>query len=344
MKNNKLFSALTKGFAVFCILALAGVCGFSFWRQNRLLKEKEDALNQQNKTLEALTAEKETLVESLADREAYINEFDSVLFAAKEEEDFSEQNPDSSSGSTDETDEDADGAEDKGTDSSSTSYKNKFKDLYAKTASKDDSKESIICLTFDDGPSHNTPKVLDILDEYNVKATFFVVKTEDESSIPYYKEIVERGHTIAIHTASHNYKKIYASVDAYLEDFNEVYSLVVEETGVKPTLFRYPGGSTNCLSYDSGKAIMEEMERRGFTYYDWNVSSGDGGNQATRDTIYDWVTVNSAKRSYSVVLMHDSGGKAETVAALPSIIETLQKRGCKFQSLDETSKPVQFGK
>lgn len=341
MKKNNLFSILVKGFGIFCLLALIGICAFSFLRQNRLLDEKETELRQQKQELEDLTSERDLLVASLSEKEAYIDEFDTTLFAKKEEEDFPQPETDTTEDTGKES---ADSSAKDETPASSGSYKKKYKSLYAPKEEHSDTSDKIVCLTFDDGPSQNTPKVLDILDKYNIKATFFVVKTDNEEFIPYYKEIVERGHTIAIHTASHNYKKIYASVDAYLEDFNEIYTLVEKETGVKPALFRYPGGSTNCQSYASGSAIMEEMERRGFIYYDWNVSSGDGGNQATRDTIYDWVTGNAAKRDYSVVLMHDSGGKAETVAALPSIIETLQKQGCKFQSLDQTSTPVQFGK
>lgn len=336
MKKNILFKKILIGFGIFSLVAIFSLLGFATWNQYTKLSEKEADLREKNKTIESLTNEKETLENSLADKDAYIAEFDTTLFAAKEEEDFFQQNPDKKEDVTTE-EEDKD-------DSSSTSYKKKYKNLYATKTEKEGTGEKIVYLTFDDGPSHNTPKVLDILDAYGIKATFFVVKNEEEPYVDYYKEIVDRGHTIAIHTSSHNYKKIYASVDAYLEDFNEIYSLVYEKTGVKPNLFRYPGGSTNCSSYAAGEDIMEEMERRGFIYYDWNVSSGDGGNQATRDTIYDWVTMNASKRNYSVVLMHDSGGKGETVAALPSIIETLQDEGCEFRSLDETCTPIQFGK
>lgn len=341
MKKNNLFKTIAKGFCIFCVVAILAGLGFVTWHQYKLLDQKETALCEKEETIETLTTEKETLEISLADKQSYIDEFDTTLFAAKEEADFLEQNP---SDDTEENNADDDTEAEDSKSNSSASYKKKYKNLYAPKNEKDSSTEKVIYLTFDDGPSHNTPKVLDILDTYDIKATFFVVKTDEEAYIPYYKEIVDRGHTIAIHTASHNYKKIYASVDAYLEDFNEIYTLVEEETGVKPTLFRYPGGSTNCQSYAAGDDIMKEMERRGFIYYDWNVSSGDGGNQATRETIYDWVTMNSSKRDYSVVLMHDSGGKAETVAALPSIIETLQDRGCEFRSLDETCTPIQFGK
>ncbi len=338
MRRKSLFQKVVKGFGIFCVVALFVTLGLAAWYQNDRLQKTDAKLKKQTNELAELTTEKESLEKTLTNKEAYIAEFDTTLFAAKEEEDFLEQNPPSEEELEEETEEEEEPS------SSSASYKKKYKNLYASKKKEGSSGEKVVYLTFDDGPSHNTPKVLDILDEYDIKATFFVVKVDEEPYTDYYKEIVDRGHTIAIHTASHKYQKIYKSVDAYLEDFNEVYSLVVEKTGVKPNLFRYPGGSTNCQGYAAGDDIMKEMERRGFTYYDWNVSSGDGGNQATRDTIYDWVTGNAGNRSYSVVLMHDSGGKAETVAALPSIIENLQSRGCTFKALDDNSTPVQFGK
>lgn len=100
-----------------------------------------------------------------------------------------------------------------------------------------------VYLTFDDGPSDLTPEVLDLLDKYDAKATFFVVYTDDEEYTSYLKEIVDRGHTIALHSYSHDYNKIYKSVDAFLEDFEKVYNWVYEETGVRPTLFRFPGAA-----------------------------------------------------------------------------------------------------
>lgn len=329
MRKKHFLKNILISLCIFSLIAISVTLGYVLWKQQSLLREKTFSLETQKETISNLTAENQTLKDSLTDKEAYIAEFDSVLFDSKGE-DPNTENP-SASNSQEE-------------DPSGTLYKKKYKNLYVSKEQKDNTKGKIVYLTFDDGPSHNTPKVLDILDDYGIKATFFVVKTEEESFMKYYKEIVDRGHTIAIHTASHNYKKIYSSVDAYLEDFNEIYTLVYEQTGVKATLFRYPGGSTNCKSYKAGEDIMTEMERRGFTYYDWNVSSGDGGNQATRSTIYDWVTGNAKNKSRSVVLMHDSGGKAETVAALPSIIETLQQQGCEFRPLDETCTPVQFGK
>lgn len=333
---------------ILLLVGTSGLLGFAAFKQNALLKEKDKKLAEVKSSLDAASDDTASLKEEILNLKSTLADCSSYL----SEEDLDSENnlPDSSnstaendsSNETDQTDdeEDSDSADESDKEKDSLAYQKKYKNLYV--SDKDASSGKVVHLTFDDGPSQNTPKVLDILDKYDVKATFFVVYNDEEPYCNYYKEIVERGHTLAIHTASHNYKKIYASVDAYLEDFNQIYSYVYEKTGVRPTLFRYPGGSTNCLSYNAGPAIMEEMERRGFTYYDWNVSSGDGGNQATRSTIYDWVTSKAVKLNESVVLMHDSGGKGETVSALPSIIETLQDAGCVFEPLSSSTEPVQF--
>ncbi|MDO5126956.1 MAG: polysaccharide deacetylase family protein [Eubacteriales bacterium] len=198
-----------------------------------------------------------------------------------------------------------------------------------------------VYLTFDDGPSDLTPEVLDLLDKYDAKVTFFVVYTDDEEYTSYLKEIVDRGHTIALHSYSHDYNKIYKSVDAFLEDFEKVYNWVYEETGVRPTLFRFPGGSTK------GKKsivndIIAEMERRGFIYYDWNVSSGDGSNLTTTENILENVCTNVGSFDQPVVLMHDGVGKNATLKDIPMLLEILAEEGYEFCLLDKNLKPIQY--
>ena len=102
------------------------------------------------------------------------------------------------------------------------------------------SNDNVIYLTFDDGPSRNTIDILNILDKYNIKATFFVTGNESEQGIAVLKEIVKRGHTIGVHSYSHDYKKIYSNVDAFLDDFYKAFDYVYKNTGVKPTIFRFP--------------------------------------------------------------------------------------------------------
>ena len=202
-------------------------------------------------------------------------------------------------------------------------------------------KEKTIYLTFDDGPSPRTEEILDILKKHNIKATFFVVKCKDEY-IPYMKRAVEEGHMIGVHTASHKYNEIYKSVDAYLRDFTECYDFVLENTGKAPTIFRFPGGSVNNYNASTRKEIVREMTRRGFTYFDWNVESGDSASKASAQTIYNNVINGCKGKQRGVIIMHDSIGKNTTVEALEDIIVKFEEDGWKFASLDNTVKPMIF--
>ncbi len=205
--------------------------------------------------------------------------------------------------------------------------------------------EGTIYLTFDDGPSKRTPEVLDILKKYNVKATFFVCGGTDEESAALMKRVVDEGHTIAIHSISHEYKKIYADVESYLADFYETYMCVYEATGVKPEIFRFPGGSINSYNRFTYMQIIAEMTRRGFVYYDWNVSGEDAVKGADKTTIYsnimNYISTDGTDRA--IVLLHDSADKDDTVAVLPSVIGQLYAYGYKFDKLDNGVKPVTFG-
>lgn len=231
------------------------------------------------------------------------------------------------------------------TEQTTTGYTSKndpYPDLYAaKDGSTPKNREKYVYLTFDDGPSDLTPKVLDLLDEYDARATFFVVCNKNEENAKYLSEIVDRGHTLALHSYSHNYSQIYRSVDAFLSDYEKVYNWVYEETGYSPSLFRFPGGS-NKPSSSVGNGIIAEMERRGFTYYDWNVSSGDGSNLTTTENIIDNICSNIDNVENPVVLMHDGTGKDATLKALPAVLKNLSDAGYEFRALTDTSTPVQY--
>ncbi len=199
-----------------------------------------------------------------------------------------------------------------------------------------------VYLTFDDGPSYLTPQVLDILDRYQIKATFFVTYTEKPEIVPYYNEIVKRGHTIAIHTASHEYEQIYSSMDAFIADFEKIYNYVRDLTGVSCQLYRFPGGSTTNLNLGIREQIKAWLEQRGIIYHDWNVVNGDGAT-VTADEAYHNVVDNIVQRTHPVVLMHDGVKKETTVEALPRIIETLQSWGFTFAPLDPSVEPIRQG-
>lgn len=188
--------------------------------------------------------------------------------------------------------------------------------------------KKIVYLTFDDGPSDLTPQFLDTLDRYGVNATFFVTYQPQHEDI--YKDTIARGNSIQIHTASHDYDKVYASEEAYIADFNEIFEYVKNVTGTTPNYFRFPGGSTNSYGKSIVKSIAKDMKTNGYDFVDWNVSVGDGSAKATKDSIIAKIQAESEGKNHIVMLAHDSGTKTETLAALPEIIEYYKANGYEF--------------
>ena len=201
------------------------------------------------------------------------------------------------------------------------------------------SENKIVYLTFDDGPSENTKKILDILDKYDAKATFFVTGNGKKYN-QYIKLALEKGHTIGLHTYSHNYKKVYSSVDNYFNDLNKLGEMVKKEIGFVPKYIRFPGGSSNTISRKYCKGIMTNLttivQQKGYQYYDWNVSSGDasGNNVAVNKIIKE---STSSKANNIMLLAHDTRAKSTTVKALPKIIEHYQALGYTFKGIDDTT-------
>lgn len=182
-----------------------------------------------------------------------------------------------------------------------------------------------VYLTFDDGPSKHTEEILDILDEYGVKATFFVVGKEGEENVKRLQMIYERGHTIGMHSYTHDYSEIYESVEAFRADFLESKQYIYDAIGVETTHYRFPGGSSNALSDLSMQVFIDFLEEQGMEYYDWNVSSGDGSSILLPvEMILENCTKKLAKYDTAIILMHDTASKTTTVEALPQIIETIQ--------------------
>lgn len=198
-------------------------------------------------------------------------------------------------------------------------------------------------LTFDDGPSERTAEILDILKRLDVKATFFVVGQTNQRAAELMLRIVEEGHTIGAHTFSHSYAKIYNSVESYLDDFYQIFNLIRENTGEAPRLFRFPGGSINVYNAGLYREIIAEMLRRGFIFYDWNVSSADASiPKINKEQILRNVMEGSNGKIRSIILLHDSSSHNDTVAALPNMIGELQKMGFRLNRLTEQEKPVAF--
>lgn len=198
-----------------------------------------------------------------------------------------------------------------------------------------------VYLTFDDGPSDNTYSILSYLEQYNVKATFFVVPNRSEGCYAKLKAIAAAGHSIGVHSASHVYKDIYSSVEAYLDDFHEAWDIIYNATGIKTEIFRFPGGSVNDFNTETRDKIIQEMTRRGFRYYDWNVESGDVDG-ATWTDMYNSIPSDIANCYRSIVLMHDSNSTPNTVLVLGDVLHVLVSDGYKFDKINNDTRPVQF--
>ena len=203
--------------------------------------------------------------------------------------------------------------------------------------------EKTMYLTFDDGPSERTDEILEILAEKDAKATFYVVGQTSQENLERMKKIAEQGHTLAMHSYSHDYNKIYASVEAYLEDMYQIFCQIRDTTGQTPTLFRMPGGSINGYNSAIYQELLAEMLRRGFVPCDWNLSSGDAANtKATVPQILANVVGNAGRKERGFVLMHDSVHKTTTVEALGAMIDQLREMGFQLEAMTPQTLPVLY--
>ena len=203
--------------------------------------------------------------------------------------------------------------------------------------------EKVVYLTFDDGPSRNTERILDILEHYQVKATFFITGQQAEYR-PMIKKAYKQGHTIGLHTYSHNYAELYSSTEAYFQDLKAIGEVAKEQIGYIPCFIRFPGGTSNTISADYAQGIMTQLvsmvQEQGYQYYDWNASSGDGGVCTTEEIIQNSTSCNLNK---IMLLCHDSGTKDTTVEGLPAVIEYFQNQGYMFKAIDRNSYVVHHG-
>ena len=200
-----------------------------------------------------------------------------------------------------------------------------------------------VYLTFDDGPSVYTEEILDILDQYGVKATFFVVGKENETSREALVQIVERGHSLGMHSYTHKYVEIYGSVESFAEDFVKIRSYLEEVTGVTSSIYRFPGGSSNSISNVDMWEFADYLESWDVCFYDWNVASGDG---SSRKLSVDELVKNSLEgiesRETSIILLHDAASKRTTVDALPTIIERIMAmEDTEILPITEETTPIQ---
>lgn len=209
-----------------------------------------------------------------------------------------------------------------------------------------DKKKNIgtIYLTFDDGPSNNTSKILDILKQEDIKATFFLVNF-NSSYNPAVKRIYDEGHSIGIHSYTHNYKLIYSSVGAYFDDLNKMNDKIKTITGSDTKLLRFPGGSSNTISsFNKGimTTLVKEVTNAGYHYFDWNVDSSDAWSARNSNDVYNNV-INNLKNGTNIVLMHDLSSNEKTVNVLEKIIKDAKEKGYTFANITMNTKEIHHG-
>lgn len=194
----------------------------------------------------------------------------------------------------------------------------------------------VIYLTFDDGPGPDTKRLLNTLDKYGAKATFFVT---DSGYPQILEQIVNRGHSIGIHTATHNYQEIYADAQSYFSDLYKMQQVIYDATGKKTTLLRFPGGSSNTVSRHTCEGLMttlvEAVQDAGFQFFDWNVDSDDAGQAKKTETVLENVKEGVARQPVSLVLQHDV--HSYSVDAVEDILIWGLNNGYRFEALTENS-------
>lgn len=193
----------------------------------------------------------------------------------------------------------------------------------------------VIYLTFDDGPGPYTRDLLEVLDRYGVKATFFVVDSGYDSVI---REIVQQGHSIGMHSVTHDYYQIYESPEAFFTDLLSMQQIIYDNTGVMTTLMRFPGGSSNTISrFNRGimTTLSEAVQDAGFQFFDWNVDSCDAGGAKTADEVVENVIAGVQGRRVSIVLQHDI--HEYSVEAVEQIILWGLNHGYTFLPLEQDS-------
>lgn len=208
---------------------------------------------------------------------------------------------------------------------------------FSEVEKKIEGENKVVYLTYDDGPSSYTTELLDVLKKYNAKATFFVVGTSAYLDI--LPRMVEEGHTVAAHTYSHEYSKLYPSVEAYFSDLNKVEDKIFEQIGAYTNLVRFPGGSSNTISKKYCKGVItdiaKELENKGYVYFDWNVLSGDAGETTKTEVVKENIIKGIESNNVSVVLQHDI--KGFSVKAVEDVLKWGTERGYLFLPLSEQS-------
>lgn len=197
----------------------------------------------------------------------------------------------------------------------------------------------VIYLTFDDGPGDYTDDLIELLDKYGIKATFFVCGTKNTDL---YRMIHEAGHSIGAHCMNHNYDVVYESDEAYFADLDSILNLIYESIGVRTTMIRFPGGASNKVSMICPgimTRITEKVTNMGYQYFDWNVSAEDSVTRVTEE-ILDNMVKDTPKWKYPIVLQHPEN-RSFSFAAVEDYIVWGLENGYTFLPLTPESPKVQ---
>lgn len=199
-----------------------------------------------------------------------------------------------------------------------------------------------VYLTFDCVPGKNTDAILDVLDSYDLKATFFVSGKVDEEYYDTLNRIVTDGHTLGMHSYSNQYSTIYASTEAFSRDLTQISDFLYDVTGVRSCYYRFPGGSSNEISNVDMAELVHILNRNQISYYDWNVSAGDAASDYTSEAVVANVMEGVSRYKTSVVLLHDAPDKSTTVEALTPLINELQGMDAQILPIDENTTLIQY--
>lgn len=205
--------------------------------------------------------------------------------------------------------------------------------------------QKVAYLTFDDGPSCNTKRVLDVLRTYEINATFFLIGSSiTVNTKPIVERMIKEGNAVGVHTYSHEANTMYASADTFKEDFLRAEEIINEATGKKARLCRFPWGSANNYLKKIDKQIIPWLEEKGYYYCDWNVSAEDSVGKPTVASILHNIKKDYTRYEHPIILMHDSNTNCLTAEILPDIIVMLKQDGYKFDTLDHMEKSYQYAR
>lgn len=196
--------------------------------------------------------------------------------------------------------------------------------------------KKVAYLTFDDGPSENTVKILDILKNRNIVSSFFIIgKDLSESDEKIIKQAVKQGNVVGVHTYSHERNSIYQDREHFFSDYDKAEEVLEKILGKKPTLHRFPWGSNNHYVSYYVDGLIEELKGRGVRSFDWNVSGEDSiSTNVPESVIFANIKKDLNKFDNPIILLHDSATMGHTVAVLPEIIDYIREQGYEFDTID----------